>query len=127
MSTDSTTSIVFNNRAPTGLMLGRFQPWHAGHRALFEEILKNVDQVCIMVRDTYGTSQKDPFDFDTVKSHIVADLDPMYHGRYSILLVPNITGVYYGRDVGYSVQRISLPDEIESISATNIRSAMQAV
>ena len=30
----------FDSKAPTGLMLGRYQPWHKGHRTLFEKILE---------------------------------------------------------------------------------------
>jgi hypothetical protein len=35
--------------------------------------------------------------------------------------VPNITHVFYGRDVGYIVERIVLDDNIEAISATQLR------
>ena len=31
---------VWDNKHPTAQMLGRWQPWHAGHQKLFEEILK---------------------------------------------------------------------------------------
>ena len=31
---------VWDNKLPTAQMLGRWQPWHAGHQKLFEEILK---------------------------------------------------------------------------------------
>ena len=30
----------WDNKHPTAQMLGRWQPWHAGHQKLFEEILK---------------------------------------------------------------------------------------
>jgi len=36
---------------PTAQMLGRWQPFHDGHLALFKEILKKTGQVVIMVRD----------------------------------------------------------------------------
>ena len=32
----------WDNRHPTAQMLGRWQPWHAGHQKLFEEILKKM-------------------------------------------------------------------------------------
>jgi hypothetical protein len=35
--------------------------------------------------------------------------------------LPNITNVFYGRDVGYSVERIVLDEATEEISATKIR------
>ena len=39
-----------------------------------------------------------------------------------MVLLPNITNVFYGRDVGYAVERIVLDEETEAISATKIRS-----
>jgi len=102
-------------------MIGRFQPWHKGHRTLFEKILEKEGQVCICIRDTQGTSEKDPLDANTVAKRIDEDLITSYEGKYQIVMMPNITGVYYGRDVGYKVEQIKLGEEIESISATQIR------
>lgn len=110
-----------NSKAPTGLMIGRFQPWHKGHRTLFEKILAKEGQVCICIRDTQGTSEKDPLDANEVANRINVDLSSEFEGKYQIVILPNITGVYYGRDVGYKVEQIKLDDEIEAISATNIR------
>lgn len=114
----------FNSKASTGLMIGRFQPWHKGHRTLFEKILEKEGQVCIVVRDTQGTTNKDPFDAVTVVKNINKDLEKDYSGKYTVYLLPNITGVYYGRDVGYKIENIKLDEEIESISATKIREGM---
>ncbi|MFY0656268.1 MAG: adenylyltransferase/cytidyltransferase family protein [Neptunomonas phycophila] len=112
-----------NYKNPTALMLGRFQPFHDGHLELFKQMLAKEGQVCIMVRDTQGTSEKDPFDFNFVKYQIDLALTE-YVGKYEVILVPNITGVYYGRDVGYNVEKIDLSPELESISATEIRKGM---
>jgi adenylylsulfate kinase len=38
-----------------------------------------------------------------------------------VVAVPNITNVFYGRNVGYSVERIALDEATEEISATKIR------
>jgi hypothetical protein len=35
--------------------------------------------------------------------------------------LPNITNVFYGRDVGYTVERIVLDEATEAISATQMR------
>jgi hypothetical protein len=51
-------------------------------------------------------------------------LDLLYQGQYDIILVPNITNIVYGRDVGYKIEKIELPEEIEKISATEIRKNM---
>ena len=63
---------VWDNKKPTAQMLGRWQPWHAGHQKLFEEILKKTGQVNIMVRDV--RRDDNPFDFETVKKNILAAL-----------------------------------------------------
>ena len=113
----------FNPKAPTALFLGRYQPFHDGHKALVEEGLRRVGQVCIAVRDTHGTDEKNPFDFPTVKRRIEAALGA--HGdAVTIVQMPNVTNVFYGRDVGYSVERLMLDEATEQISATNIRKQM---
>ena len=105
-------------RQPTTLMLGRYQPWHEGHHALYEEAGKRTDQVLLGVRDTYKTSEKDPLNFDEVKSYISAD---PFMETALILKLPNITNIVYGRDVGYKIEQVKLDDKIESVSATQKR------
>jgi len=41
------------------------------------------------------------------------------------MLVPNITNISYGRGVGYKIEEIVLPEEIQKISATKIRAKMR--
>lgn len=113
----------FTSNRPTGLMIGRFQPFHDGHKKLFETILEKEGQVLIAVRDTHGLDEKNPFSFNKVARGINAALRE-YQNKYQIIQIPNITGVYYGRDVGYKVEQIHLGAEIESISATSIRKKM---
>ena len=115
---------VWDNKLPTAQMLGRWQPWHEGHQKLFEEILKKTGQVNIMVRDVKGVDDN-PFDFETVKKNIENKLNPEFKGRFQIMLVPNITNICYGRGVGYKIEEIVLPEEIQKISATKIRAKMR--
>lgn len=110
----------FEPQAATALFVGRYQPFHAGHQKLIEEGLRRVGQVCIAVRDTHGTDAKNPLPFVSVKQRIETALTA-YSGRFIVVPLPNITHVFYGRDVGYSVERINLDDATETISATNIR------
>jgi nicotinamide riboside kinase len=114
---------VWDNRRPTAQMLGRWQPWHDGHQALFEEIIKKTGQVNIQVRDVQGVDDN-PFDFETVKSNIEAALAG-YGDRVKITLVPNITNICYGRGVGYRIEEVVLPEHIQEISATKIREDMR--
>ena len=111
---------AFDPQKPTALFIGRYQPFHGGHRRLIEEGLRRVGQVCIAVRDTHGTDEKNPLPFFSVKQRIEAALSA-FDGRFVVVPLPNITNVFYGRDVGYSVERIILDEITESISATKMR------
>lgn len=115
---------IFDWKQPTVQMLGRWQPWHAGHRALFERAIAKTGQVCIMVRDCEGWQASNPFAIEQVKHFIRKDLDPVYQGMYEILVVPNIVNITYGRDVGYKIEQEVFDQTIESISATKIRAEM---
>lgn len=115
--------VAYDSKKPTGLMIGRFQPFHDGHKKLFEEILKKQGQVLIMVRDTHGTDEKNPFQYAAVVKGINEALHG-YRNKYTVIQAPNICGVYYGRDVGYVVEQIKLDDATEAISATKIRKEM---
>ena len=123
--------IIENRRRPTfdwkkesTLLLGRYQPWHEGHRALFERALAKTGQVIIQIRDCQGWNGSNPFEFEKVVKFIKRDLDPIYQGQYEVMLVPNITNITYGRDVGYKIEQEVFDESIHSISATNIRKAM---
>jgi cytidyltransferase-like protein len=111
---------TFDPQLPTALFVGRFQPFHDGHKKLVEKGLRRVGQVCIAVRDTHGTDGKNPLSFEAVKSRIEAALR-QHRGRVHILQVPNVTSIFYGREVGYTVERLVLDEETERISATDIR------
>ena len=104
-------------KAPTTLLLGRYQPWHEGHEALKEKAHERTNQVLIAIRDTQGTSEKDPLSYQQVAEHIVSKSSrPLF-----IMKVPNITNIVYGRDVGYKIEQVDLGAEVHAISATQKR------
>jgi adenylylsulfate kinase len=111
---------VFDTKRPTALFVGRYQPLHDGHRALIVEGLRRVGQVCIAVRDTAGTDSNNPFDFEYVRARIEHTLRE-FEGRFLVVPLPNITNVFYGRDVGYAVERIDLDLNLQTISASDLR------
>ena len=115
---------VFDWRRETVQMLGRWQPWHPGHRALFERAIAKTGQVCIMIRDCQGWQGSNPFALEQVKNYIRRDLDPLYQGQYEIQVVPNIVNITYGRDVGYRIEQETFDDATHAISATEIRKKM---
>ena len=123
--------IIDNRRRPnfdwkmeTVQMLGRWQPWHPGHRALFDRAVRKTGQVVIQIRDCQGWNGSNPFAADQVKALIKRDLDPLYQGQYEIQLVPNVTNITYGRDVGYKIEQEVFDAATHAISATEIRKKM---
>jgi nicotinamide mononucleotide adenylyltransferase len=131
---------MFDPKKPTTQMLGRWQPWHDGHTALFRKALKETGQVCIMIRDVGGivgedagagrTAKQDdnPFEYDQVVQNIkdgLAAHGVTYGVEYVIMQVPNIVDISYGRGVGYTFTQHDLGEEIHDISATKIRAQMR--
>ena len=121
---DQIIEYKWDDKKPTTQMLGRWQPFHDGHYALFEEIIKKTGQVCIQVRDVQGVDDN-PFDFEQVKSKISERLNPKYKNRFKVIIVPNITNICYGRGVGYKIEEITLSEDLQKISATKIRESMR--
>ena len=114
---------MIDYKKPTAQMLGRWQPFHKGHFELFKKILEKTGQVCIMVRDQ-ETTESNPFNFEEIKKRIEEVLKD-YEGKFEVIKVPNITNICYGRGVGYKIEEIELPKEIQEISATKIRQGMK--
>ena len=103
-------------KAPTTLLLGRYQPWHEGHQALWGVAGERTSQVMVAVRDTHGTSEKDPLAFPEVARRIRQELPTAF-----VVKMPNITNIVYGRDVGYKIEQVDLGADIHAISATQKR------
>ena len=116
---------VFDWKKETVQMLGRWQPWHEGHRALFDRAIARTGQVVIQIRDCQGWQGSNPFEIGKVMRFIKRDLDPLYQGQYEIQVVPNIVNITYGRDVGYTIVQEVFNEEIHSISATKIREQLK--
>ena len=112
---------TFDWKAETVQMLGRWQPWHDGHRALFERLIARTGQVVIQIRDVQGWQGSNPFEVEKVKAFIKRDLDPIYQGQYEIQVVPNIVHIGWGRGVGYTSGEEAFDEAVTDISATKIR------
>lgn len=120
-------------------MLGRWQPWHDGHTALFKKALAETGQVVIMCRDVFNfngdagagrtVAQTDnPFTWNTVTNNIEQALAKegfTYEEEYIIMRVPNIVDISYGRGVGYTFTQHDLGADIHNISATQIRAKLR--
>jgi len=124
---------MFDWKKPTVQMLGRWQPWHDGHQALFKRCVAKTGQVIIQVRDVQGASGGDgqddnPFNWEVVCKNIEEGLakDDFHRGKeYEIMLVPNVVNITYGRGVGYKFEEEVFEESITDISATKIRKDMR--
>lgn len=110
----------WDNQAPTALLIGRYQPFHVGHKTLVAEAIKRTGQCCIALRDVAGTSDSNPYDYDRVKAEIHAACVE-FGDKIKVVELPNITDVFYGRGVGYNIEQLELSKELQEVSATKIR------
>ena len=132
--------MAFDWKKPTAQMLGRWQPWHAGHTELFKRALAETGQVIIMIRDVGGIVGEDagagrtvvqddnPFMLLDVIRGIqkgLADEGFTENKEYIIKRMPNIVDISYGRGVGYTFTEHDLDKDIQAISATEIRANMR--
>jgi hypothetical protein len=113
----------FDNQAPTTQLLGRWQPWHDGHQALFEKALEKTGQVCIQIRDM-PRDENNPFAPEQVIDNLKQELAE-FAGKVKFMVVPNIMHITYGRKVGYKIEQEFLGAEIEQISATEERKRLR--
>jgi len=107
------------------MFIGRWQPWHEGHRWLIDQRLNEGKNVCIAIRDV-ETDENQPWSATEIKYDLEIKLqDLIEEGRIKIIKIPDIESINYGRGVGYEVIEHVPPEDIEGISATKIRAKMR--
>ena len=103
--------------------VGRWQPWHAGHRWLIGQALKVGKKVLICVRDVPRCEQN-PFTPQEVCANLERALNAfIQEGRVKIVVIPDVESLNFGRGIGYSVIKHFPPTDVASISATKLRKA----
>ena len=107
------------------MFIGRWQPWHAGHRWLIDQRLNEGKNVLICIRDIQP-DEKNPFSAEEVDRNIRNELWPLIgEERVKVLIIPDIESVNFGRGVGYDIIEHIPPTEVGDISATKIREQMK--
>ena len=107
------------------LFIGRWQPWHPGHRWLIDQRLNEGKNVWIAIRDV-EPNEKQPWTSQEVLENVSEELhDLLNEGKVFISIVPDIESVNYGRGVGYEIIEHVPPTDIKEISATKIRQELR--
>ncbi|MAF24830.1 hypothetical protein CL634_04560 [bacterium] len=99
------------------LFIGRWQPFHEGHRKMIGEAIKEGHNVIIAIRDT-KVSKSNPYSVAKRKNMIAK----IYTGnrQVSIIKIPDIDAVWIGRKVGYRVIKTG-----SKASGTEIRAKLR--
>ncbi len=103
------------------MFIGRWQPWHDGHRWLINQRLDEGKNVLICVREV-SKDDKNPYNPIDVKKNVEKELKELIDSkRVKVIIIPDIESVNYGRGVGYDIIEHVPPSKIGEISATKIR------
>jgi len=105
--------------------IGRWQPLHDGHKALFQQVLDDGGNVLILIRDVQP-DEKNPY----TAAEVFVNISDFYTelikaGRVKVMKMPDICSVDFGRGVGYDIVEWIPPAEIGEISATKIRESLK--
>ena len=99
------------------MFVGRWQPFHNGHKWLIGQKLDQGTPVLVCVRDI-PPDEKNPF----TTQQTVRMLQAAYEDKnVEVMVIPDIESVNYGRGVGYEINEHVPPADIGFISATDIR------
>jgi len=115
-----------SNEVKYSMFIGRWQPWHAGHRWLINQRLEEGKKVLLAIRDVEPDERNPwtPQEVLTNLTHYLLEL--IQEVRVKIIIIPDIESVNIGRGVGYDVIEHMPPDDLLYISATKIREQMKA-
>ena len=99
------------------MFIGRWQPFHNGHKWLINQKLSEGKAILIAVRDI-PPDEKNPF---TTEQTIEMVKKVYSEHDVEVVSIPDIESVNYGRGVGYEINEHVPPQNIGFISATGIR------
>ena len=107
------------------MVVGRFQPFHDGHKWLMNQCLDEGKNVLICIRDI-EPDDKNPYTSQEVENRITGELiDLIQEGRVKVMIIPDIESINFGRGVGYDIIEHIPPQEVSDISATKIREQLR--
>ena len=107
------------------MFVGRWQPLHKGHQELFKQAMNEGKNVLICIRDV-EPDEKNPYTAEEVRNNIMNFYSQeVVDGKISVIIIPDICSIEFGRGVGYDIIEHIPPTEIGEISATKIREELK--
>ena len=107
------------------MLVGRYQPFHDGHKWLMNQCLEEGKNVLICIRDI-EPDDKNPYTSEEVYNNVSQELSELIgEGRVKVIIIPDIESVNFGRGVGYDIIEHIPPQEVSDISATKIREQLR--
>lgn len=102
------------------LFIGRFQPFHAGHKWLIQQALDKGEPVLVAVM-MMPMDENNPYPWGEIVWEIQRYYWNLLNADVVVIAIPPIASVNYGRDVGWDIREHVPPPEIAAISGTEIR------
>lgn len=96
--------------------IGRWSPFHNGHKAIIDKKLDEGHRVLVLVRDT--DISEDSLWTAEERAQMIRSV---YRDEVEVRVIPDICSLAMGRDVGYRIETIEVPEETKRISGTTIR------
>ena len=107
------------------LFVGRWQPLHDGHKALFQRALSEGKNIWIAIRDI-APDEKNPWTAEEVLANIGNEYKELCgQGIVKVSIIPDICSIEFGRGVGYDIIEHIPPAQVAEISATKIREQLK--
>lgn len=107
---------MYNGHKKHAMFIGRWQPFHNGHKYLIDQAIAQGQNICVAIRNT-EISEQNPYTLEQRKEMFRR----VYGDKVEVICIPDITSINIGRKVGYEVNRIEPPENIGKISGTNVR------
>ena len=100
----------------TTLFIGKFMPFHEGHKAIVDTILESGEKVVLGIKREISKAE--------IKA-LQSELFKIYGFKIKIVELGWFDRIAHGRKTGYTFDRIPTPKRIETISATEIRKQLK--
>jgi len=107
------------------MFVGRWQPLHDAHKALFQKALDDGKNLLICIREG-EINDKNPYTAEQVKEVIEMEYALLVNcDVIKVMIIPDICSVEFGRGVGYDIIEHVPPTDVAEISATKIREQLR--